>query len=254
VGPAGSPSSWRKAAWIIVAAASTALIVLVFTAVRMAGPDRRFGRIDAFPGLPTGGLLTPQQPSAGRPAAEATAAATSAAQRTTVPAMPVPGQQQSTVVVPLPGGDRPSEPQPTGRGGGSGPTSGPAAISATTTAPAPTGGGEDLSVVDVTYLFFGFLPDDPASAWELTSARVQQQSYETFRLYWGQYSDIDVQYVTVGADGWTVVATILVTPHKGETTSQRWKLIYQLGQTVVIDQATLLDPGALDPGGNKPFQ
>ena len=42
------PSSWRNAAWSVVAVTTVVLIVLVFTAVRLAGPDRRFGRIDAW--------------------------------------------------------------------------------------------------------------------------------------------------------------------------------------------------------------
>lgn len=250
--PTPSPSSWRTAAWLAVAVTSVALIVLVFAAVRLAGPDGRIGRIESFPGLPTGGLLTPQQPSAGVPAASPTAGATGH-QRTTVTAQSRPEQGGPATVPGSQVRTRPGDPQPTGGGGGGQqPTTDPAQPTGTTASPSVTEAQAD--VVASTYEFFGFLPGDLESAWNMMSPRVQLQGFEEFRLYWNQYSDVELQYVTVGADGTTVVATVNVTEHKGETSSQRWKLIYQLGETVVIDEATLLERGPLDPGGNKPFK
>lgn len=248
--PAVPPSSWRNAAWIVVAAASVALIVLVFTTVRLAGPDREFGRIESFPGLPTGGLLTPQQPSTGMPAAASSATAAAGFEGTAAPSNVVPGQPSSQAVPEAPGGEhRPGVPEPTIPGA---PAPIPGTPTSSTAPTSPAVAEDDVDVVALTYRFFGHLPDDPAAAWQLMSPQVQ--GYEEFAQLWQPYSAVVVQYVTVGADGRTVVATVQVSEYKGATTSQRWKLVYEAGENALISQATLLEGGLQDPGGNKPFQ
>jgi hypothetical protein len=254
------PSSWRKAAWFIVGAASIVLVVLVFAAMRLAGPEDRIGRIDAFPGLPTGGLLTPQQPEAAEPAATAEPPAPD--EPGSSPSVEsAPGGDGGATVPQAPGGTepgRPGENRPPGQSGGSGGGSRP-----TEGRPEPTGGAQPTSpgttdveenVVDSTHRFFGFLPHDLEAAWEMVSPRVRVLGFEAFREQWGQYSDVRLQHVEVGTDGTTVVATLQVTEHKGETWTQRWKLSYRFSETLVIDEVTMIEGAANEPGGNQPLK
>lgn len=253
--PAGTaqPNLWRRIAWLVVGATSLALVVVVFAAVRMAGPDGRIGRLDAFPGVPTGGLLTPQQPETGEPAADPTAGDSgTGSDGGPATAAPAPGQDATEPrpsAVEQPRGQQPGATQPTGRPGSPAPTTGATVPSGSS--PSPTVARTPPDVVDATYRFFGYLPEDPESAWQMLSPR---SGYEEFRAQWQQYSAVELQYVTVGADGTTVVATLSVTEYKGATTAQRWKLIYEVSETAVISQVTLLERAPQDPGGNKPFQ
>ena len=118
----------------------------------------------------------------------------------------------------------------------------------------PTPTHEDPDVVATTQLFFSYLPDDLQAAWDLTGPRVRNLGFEEFSRVWGQYRLVRLLQVTVGADGVTVVATIEVTEHKGAVSIQRWKLIYILGESPLIDQATMLASDPQDPGGNRPFR
>lgn len=255
------PSSWRNAAWSVVAITTVVLIVLVFTAVRLAGPDRRFGRIDAFPGLPTGGLLTPerQEPQASEQVAAPAPTRTDERRTTTARQSQLPGGAASVPAAPGEGrpGEQPPPPGQSGSGGGGGsgsplPTSVPSQPTSQPSSPAPT--HEDPDVVEITQLFFGYLPGDLQAAWDLTGPRVRILGFEEFSRVWGQYRLVRLLQVTVGADGVTVVATIEVTEHKGAISIQRWKLTYLLGESPLIDQASMLASDPQDPGGNRPFR
>jgi hypothetical protein len=245
---------------------SVAVIVSAFTATHMVGPDHKFGRVDAFPGPPTGGLLTPQPPRTSEVPAgpdqqdhDGRGEHSAAPPRVGPDGVPVtqfasPGRADQDGVAPQPGGNGTGGGYGdggTGSGGGGGDReTGDPTSSATT--PPPTDAPAGDAVVAATEQFFSFLPHDIESAWAMISSRAVIQNYVQFRDYWSQYQQVTLQHVAVGADSLTVVATIQVTPHKQQPVTQRWKLNYRFDQRLVIDEVTLL-AGSVDPGANEPF-
>lgn len=233
------PSNWRKAAWLIVATASVVLVVLVHGAVRLAVPNGRSGQIDAFPGLPTGGLLTPQPP------------------RTSMLAGPYPSQDagQQTPAPPTQPGTGIQTPQEAPAGGQ--PYAQPSAPGGRTSTGGPMSGSatssssqdEDAEVAEATDRFFGLLPENTDAAWLMMNPQGQQMSSAEFNRIWRRYQDVELVSTTVGADPTIVVATVVVTDHRGVSATLHWKLTYQRGEPV-INKLELLDP---DPNGQQPI-
>jgi hypothetical protein len=245
------PSSWRKAAWFIVAACSVVLVVLVFAAVRLAGPDGRFGKIDAFPGLPTGGLLTPQPPSSDTLAEPTSEAAEEPRPDSAEPSLgPDSGSETA-----LPPGDpaRPGPEQP-GQGGGGDPTEGPPSVN---TAPPP----EDPPIqvdelLGATQQFFDVLPENIEAAWQMMSPQARSHGPDKFDKHWRKFRDVQLQSTSVDVGRSTVTAVVFVTGKNGKTATQRWKLTYRQEGSLAIDDAVLEDNGGFDDGdgpGNRPF-
>jgi hypothetical protein len=229
------PSNWRKASWLIVATASVVLVVLVHGAVRLAGPNGRSGQIDAFPGLPTGGLLTPQPPQTSTIAMPHPSQ--DADQRTsTPPTQPGTGVPTSEEA---PAGGQPGTqpPTPGGRTPGAGPPP--------WTGGATSSSSQDEEVGDVagaTGQFFDLLPENIGAAWLMMNPEDQQMDFEEFNRVWRRYDHVEMVHTTIGPDPTTVVATVVVTDHKGVSSTQYWKLTYQRGGQPLINELVRLEP------------
>lgn len=236
-----APSNWRKATWLIVAMASVVLIVLVFGAVRLAGPDGRSEQADAFPGLPTGGLLTPQpRHTLVLPDTKSNDADQSLSESQT-------GTQTSPETS---DGDQPDAGLPDTDG--SGPTGAlPSSRGSASSSPQPDGIPNDIG--DATERFFGLLPEDVNAAWLMMDSEDQPQDFGQFSRSWRSYEDVALQNVMVSTDT-TVIASIRVTERKGSSATQRWELTFQLGGVLVIDRLVQLDsgPSATHSSGNPP--
>jgi hypothetical protein len=243
------PRTWRRAAWFAVGASCVVLTVLVFAAARLAGPGGT-DRLDAFPGLPTGGLLTPQP--LGPPVQPRPDTSTSQPE----PRVGAGGQPASTGSNGTQGGaEHPS-------GGDQGqPRGGPAAPRTT----APGSGGSDIGtaaaptvsmlpstgrpavtaedMVSTTRTFFATLPGDIDAAWEMVGPRVKVRGYDSFRAQWANVDDLQLQSVVVDADGSTVIATVQIVRKGGSTTVERFELTFRQSSSVQIDDFRPLDRG-----------
>jgi len=246
------PSSWRNAAWLIVATASVVLLVLVHGAVRLAGPNGRSGQVDAFPGLPTGGLLTPQPPRTNTlplpyPPSQGED------QNTSAPATQAGGTGMQTSLE-APGGEQTDARTPASDAGTS--TGGPPPSTGRPTS-APNQNGDqdqdgDVDVMDATDRFFGLLPENTDAAWLMMDPEDQQMSFGDFNRMWRRYADVELLDDTVGADPMTVIASVKVTERSGVSATQRWKLTYQGGGNLVICELVQLDPAATGLPVNTP--
>lgn len=244
--PMTGPSNWRKATWLIVAMASVVLVVLVFGAVRLTGPYGRSEHVDAFPGLPTGGLLTPQpRHTLVLPETKSDDAGQGMSEQQTQPGTGTQTSRDTTT------GDRPDDQAP--GVDGSGPTGTPPPSSGSA-APSPSPNGDLNDIVDATERFFGLLPEDVDAAWLMMDAADQPQDFAQFNRSWRRYQEVELQDVPVGTGETTVVASIRVTDHKGISATQQWELTFRRGGELVIDKLVLLDsgPSVSHPSGNTP--
>lgn len=238
------PSSWRKAAWFTVAASTIVLIVLVFTAVHLAGPGLRIGRIDAFPGLPTGGLLTPQPGPTGT-MADPPPEVTDEAEQHSESSQPNSGGGSATAAGP-PGQGQPGGGPPPGDGGDG---QNEETLSASTQEQPPAGVDQMLNA---TQTFFDVLPEDVPAAWAMTSPNYRgngDEQRKRFDKYWRKLRDVQLREVATDAEELTATATVFVTGHNGRSATQRWKLTYVQDGEFAIDELDLLDDdGDFDEG------
>jgi hypothetical protein len=237
------PSYWRRAAWLIVASASVVLVVLVFGAVRLAGPNGRSGQVDAFPGLPTGGLLTPQPPrtntlvmppTPGHNTDQSNADQGDAGQSTARPSTQPQADMRTSIESPAGGSPTGQPPDPDGGI----PTGGPPSTGSATPSPEP----DAAAVMDATGRFFGLLPEDIDNAWLMMNAEGQRPNFAEFSRSWRRYRDVELLHATAGAEATTTIASVRVTERKGTSTTQRWKLTFGRGGQPVINELVLLDP------------
>jgi len=234
------PRTWRRAAWFAVAASCAVLTVLVFAAVRLAGGS--FDRVEAFPGLPTGGLLTAQPlgPPVRPPLPLTTAGDDRAA----------PHGGPSTAAAGNPGGA--GGPHGDGRGGVLGDSTGtwtatptadppgesvpPPQVSVLPTVGHPAATPDDL--VDGTRTFYDQLPANIDAAWAMVGPRVKVQGYDAFRQQWAGATEVHLQQLVVDADKSTVLATVGLVMGDGVERVQRYRLVFRRGNPMIIDEIT----------------
>jgi hypothetical protein len=245
------PRTWRRAAWFAVGASCGVLTMLVFAAVRLAGPDR----IDAFPGLPTGSLLTAQPlgPSVHPETPEETRADRSGSSGGS-------GQPDTTA------DGAPGEGGPTGTSGSDGrwnstrtwtvaPTGdGPHGESVTepTIIMLPATGRPPVSaeeLVEGTKRFYGLLPHNIEAAWAMVGPRVKAQGYENFRKQWADATVVRLRQVTVDADDSAVLATVHMITTDGAEHVQRFRMTFRKGHSLVIDEIVPLADDGRPPAG-----
>jgi hypothetical protein len=245
------PRTWRRAAWFAVAASCAVLTVLVFAAARLTGGPLQ--RIDAFPGLPTGGLLTAQSPprhSVPPPAVTtapadqdgATASVDSAgddAGNTTEDgdAQAGGGQARSTTT----GTASPTGPGPRSQG-----------VPPPTVSVLPATGRPPVTAADMvaaTTLFYSQLPGNPDEAWAMLGSRAKAQGYDAFRGQWADAVDVQLRKVVVDPDDSTVLATVKVMTTDGAERVQRYQLVFRGAGSPVIDEIT---PISAEDEGNEP--
>ena len=249
------PRTWRRAAWFAVGASCVVLTVLVFAAARLAGPESPFDRLDAFPGLPTGGLLTaqpPEPPGPSRPGDDPTAAdgttPTADGDPTSAGAAHQPGRQG----------------EQSDRGPGGGPAGVTRTGSPTTTSydhlgdptvqPSvsllPTVGSPPVtadSLIAATRSFYELLPKNVEAAWNMVGPRVKVQGFESFRKQWADAAQVHLQRVVVNANDSTVLATVLFVGTEDDEYVQRFLLTFRQGNALTIEEIQ-----QTGDDGNKP--
>jgi hypothetical protein len=229
------PRTWRRAAWFAVGASCGVLTMLAFAAVRLAGPDR----IDAFPGVPTGSLLTaqpfgpPVHPEATR-AGRGGSSARNGQPGTTAGGGPGEGGSADT------GGSdgrwhstRTWTVAPTGNGPPGTPATEPTIIVLPVTARPPIS-AEDL--VEGTKRFYGLLPHNVEAAWAMVGPRVKAQGYQTFRRWWADATVVRLREITVDADDSAVLATVHVVTTDGAERGYRFRMIFDKDPSLVIEE------------------
>jgi hypothetical protein len=231
--------AWRSAAWFAVGASCTVLIVLAFAAARLTGAPADAG--NAFPGLPTGGLLTAQPPES----------------------------QTQGHRPPSTSGDGGDPLEPGATDGGTGQVQHGPPDDATTAghsgapggaAAAGTGGpsvtylppddppaGQAQAVVDTTVQFYDRLARDVDSAWGLVGARVKVHGLESFRKQWAGIAAARVQEVVVDAGAETVLATVALTGTDGRAQVRQYRLEFRRGDPGVVQ-----DVAPVGGNGQKP--
>jgi len=236
------PRTWRRAAWFAVGASCVVLIVLAFAASRLASDPA--GRIDAFPGLPTGGLLTAQP--LGPPASTPTVTTAPGGGIATEPSGGTGAGGDRAGSGDRPGGGTGGRP-PADPGGTAGPgESAPApAVSYLPVEGHPPVGPQQLA--DATVQFYELLQADVEAAWELVGPKVKARGYDSFRGQWAGAVGVEVQQLVVNADASTVVATVALTAADGTTRVQQYELVFRRGSTQIIEE---INPIA--KGGQKP--
>ena len=233
------PPTWRRAAWFSVGASCVVLTVLVFAAALLA--ERPFDRIDAFPGLPTGGLLTAQP--LGPPVHPVPAGPPGAGGdgHTALGGQPGDGQGNGG---PLgsdgsddsDGRSSPGSAGPTGeQARGDAPTAPMVTVMPTTGQPPPVT-AEDL--VAGTTRFYDQLPRNVDAAWAMVGPRVKVQGYDSFRKLWGDATEVRLQQIVVDADGSSVLATVQLVTADGVEHVQRFHLTFRKGRSMIIDDIT----------------
>lgn len=237
------PRSWRRAAWFAVGASCVVLTVLVFAAARLAGPESPFDRLDAFPGPPTGGLLTAQPPGpavptgAGDPTVAGEHSDTVAGAATRTGTGDAPGQQNQ------PEGDGPGS----GPAGSTGPGGAPVTSQVRTGEPTanptvsllPTIGSPPVTpedMIDATRLFYESLPKDVDTAWGMVGPRVKVQGYETFRQQWADVTTVDLLRVVVNANDSSVLATVRTVTTEGAEHVDNFLLVFRQGNALTIEE------------------
>lgn len=252
------PRTWRRAAWFAVGASCVVLTVLVFAAARLAGPESPFDRLDAFPGLPTGGLLTAQPPEP--PVPTRTADTTTAEEQSqTVLGAPTSagitraGGQPGQVDVNQPGGPGPGQPSrttgptPTSRNSFENPTTSPTVSLLPTTGSPPV---TAESMISATRRFYNALPKDLDTAWSMVGPRVKVQGFENFRRQWSNATEVTLQQVLVNANDSSVLATVHITGTDGGQYVQHFRLVFRQGNMLTIEEIQPTD----GDGGNKPVR
>lgn len=255
------PRTWRRAAWVAVGASCVVLTVLSFAATRLVGPQGSLDRIRAFPGLPTGGLLTPQP--LGQPPAQPTPTATA-----------TPGPHSGTPETGSTGGGQRAGPhqgrqpqageQQEGHGdpsqpGTSAPCCGPAPTPTGQSAPPtvsvlPTTGHPPVTaddMVSATRAFYDRLPHDVDGAWAMLGPGMKSRGKESFHRQWAEVSAVHLLRVVVNADDSSAEATVMIVSSDGIEHVERYELVFRSSGTVVIDEIV---PLGGDDGGNKPVK
>jgi len=247
------PGTWRRAAWFAVAASCVVLIVLVFAASRLAGPESPLDRLDAFPGLPTGGLLTAQPlgpqvhpgPTAttdgarpGGTAAGATAGADGNGPGGGPAAHDGRGDQERRSSRTGTAAPAPSEPR-----GASTPPEPTVSLLPSTGRPPVTA----ADLVSATRTFYEQLPRNVDAAWNMVGPRVKVQGFDSFRRQWGDAAEVNLQQVVVDADASSVLATVRIVPADGAERFQTFELVIRQGSSLVIDEIR-----PVGGSGNKP--
>lgn len=246
------PRTWRQAAWFAVAASCVVLTVLVFTAAKLAGPRSPFDRLDAFPGLPTGGLLT-ARPPATPVLTTAPGANTTHQDRPTVLGAPpsagiavTPGRAD----VPQPDADpsgvgRSPRQTTTGITGFTDPTPAPMVSLLPTTGQPPVSAD---SLITATQVFYDALPDDLVTAWGMVGQRIRMEGFDNFRRQWTNTAEVTLQQVVVNPNDSSVVASVLILTTDDRQHLQQFRLTFHAGHGLVIEDIEAID----DNGGNKP--
>ena len=238
------PRAWRRAAWFAVAAACVVLVGLVVATARLAGGP--FDRLDAFPGLPTGGLLTAQPIG---PPVHPPLMTTEAGW----------GDSSS------PGGRPGAAPGGTGAGGSRGDDrSGGPGLASSSRTDSPTGGrsrgqsapptvsvlpttgnppvaADDL--VAGTTAFYDQLPNNIGSAWAMVGPEEQAQGYDAFSNQWADVAEVQLREVVVNANDSVVLATVRMVTNGGVERVDRYRLFFHKADQLVIDEITPIGGG-----------
>lgn len=242
--------TWRKAAWLAVGASTVAVLVLVVAAARIAGPESPFQRIDAFPGLPTGGLLTarpPATPTTQQPQPSTTPGAAG----TAVPSsQPIAGVERSDGQGPLshPGPvDGPGRPTrttaPTPSGFDTGEPSSPPSVSVLPSTGVPLVTAADL--IAATTQFYDALPGDPQSAWNLLGTKLREEGFDNFRRQWTNVAAVKAMQLVVNSDASSVLATVRMVTVNGGDFVRNFELVFgrESGVLVIDDIRPVGDTG-----------
>jgi len=245
--PVTPPPTWRRTAWFAVGASCAVLTVLVFTAAGLA--ERPFDRTEAFPGLPTGGLLTAQPlgPS-GHPAA------TTADPGSGGSAMPGDQTGASTDAT-AGGGPAGSErdgthstgawPATTARQSRGSSTSPPVVSVKPTTGRPPPVPADDL--ITATEAFYDLLPMDVDLAWDMVGPQVKSRGYDAFRRQWGDARQVELRQIVVDADNSSVLATVRLVAADGTEYVQLFELDLRRHNSLIIDEIVLVSDEGRKP-------
>lgn len=251
------PRTWRHAAWFAVAASCVVLIVLAFAASSLTGPGGPLDRIDAFPGLPTGGLLTAQPPG-------------SAAQ-SQQPVQPQQDHSQTALAEGPTGasiGTAPGNGQPAAAGDGNsdggrpghvgtavpppGVPGGQSVPPAPTVTVAPSAGrppATPADLVETTRTFYEHLPADLHGAWAMVGPRVKAQGFEAFRQQWADIVLVRLQRVVVDPDASSVLATVQVVAKDGSEQIRQFQLLFHKSSSLLIDEIHPVGGNGIQPVG-----
>ncbi|HEY0641239.1 MAG TPA: hypothetical protein VGD67_26725 [Pseudonocardiaceae bacterium] len=250
------PSTWRRAAWFTVGASCVVLTVLVFAAARLAGPESPFDRIDAFPGLPTGGLLTAQPigPQVTQPDTPARTVPGTGAEPGSPGGAPDQRPRTGSDAVGAEQGDPPDggpagpgpDPRPASTsepGGPNGASTSPS-VSLVPSTGRPPVGADDL--VSATRLFYEQLPKNVDAAWAMVGPRVRVMGYEAFHKQWSA-AQVSLQKVVVDAGDSSVLSTVRFVTTDGLAYTQRFRMVFRMGSSLIIEEILLLPDAGNEP-------
>jgi hypothetical protein len=243
-----TPPTWRRAAWLAVGSSCAVLTVLVFTAAGFA--ERPFDRTDAFPGLPTGGLLTVQP--LGPPGHPSAATADPGSGGSAMPGDPTGASTDGTAGSGSAGSERDGTHStgtwpatPTGRQSRGGPASPPVVSVKPTTSRPPPVPAEDL--INATVAFYDLLPMDVDLAWDMVGPKVKSRGYDSFRRQWGDAREVQLRQVVVDADDSSVLATVRLVAADGTEYVQRFELDLRKRNSLIIDEIVLVSDEGRKP-------
>lgn len=247
------PRTCRRAAWVAVAASCAILAALVFAAARLTGGP--FQRIDAFPGLPTGGLLTAQpQRSAAHLGAATTApadqdGAAASIDSADVDAGNAPGNggPKDDTEQARPHLTETASPTDPGLRSQTGP---PPMVTILPATGRPPVAPADL--VAATTAFYSQLPDNIEGAWAMVAPRARAQGFEAFRTQWADTTDVQLKKMVVSPDDSTVLATVKLVTSDGSKRDQQYRMVFRGVGPPAIDEITPITADDEGDQGDEP--
>lgn len=244
------PASWRRAAWLAVGASSAVLVALVFAAGRLAEPDR----IDAFPGLPTGGLLTAQQPGPqGQPEPGVSTVADGTPPSGAAGSSATAGGTGGGGLAASEAGEGPGGATMTATRTSTGDNEPPRSTSVPTVSVLPSTGSPPVGadeLIDGAVQFYSLLPEDIDGAWQMVGPSVRAGGYEGFRRQWSDVTDVRLQEVVVDADESTVLATVEVDATDGDKQVRQYRMVFRGGgRSLTIEELDLVTERGHKPQG-----